>query len=78
MAKETTELTPAEQFRIALELFEEGVRIMEQNLRREHPDATDEEIDERLRAWLAHRPGAEHGDCVGRPLEWPLRRRSKS
>lgn len=75
MVKEASELTPVERFRVALELFEDGVRIMEQNLRREHPDASEEEIENKLAAWLRHRPGAEHGDCVGRPLEWPLERR---
>lgn len=72
MANEASELTPAERFRVALELFEDGVRLMEQNLRREHPDASDDEIEEKLRAWLRHRTGAEHGDCIGRPIEWPL------
>jgi hypothetical protein len=75
VVEETTELTPAERFRVALKLFEDGVRIMEQNLRRAHPDASDEEIEQKLREWLHHRPGAEHGDCVGRPLAWPLDRR---
>jgi hypothetical protein len=75
VAREASDLTPAERFRVALELFEDGVRIMEQNLRREHPNASDDEIEERLRAWLHHRPGAEHGDCIGRPLAWPLESR---
>lgn len=72
---EPVELTPSEKFRVALDLFETGVRLMRQNLEREYPDATEEEIDERLKAWLGHRPGAEHGDCPGRRLEWPLRAR---
>jgi len=29
----------------------------------------DREIDARLREWLHHRPGAEFGDCPGRPLD---------
>ena len=74
MDEGASELTPVERFRVALELFEDGVRLMEQNLRREHPDDSDEDIEKKLRAWLRHRPGAEHGDCVGRRLEWPLRR----
>ena len=40
-------------------------------LRREHPDATDDEIDALLIAWLETRPGAEHGDACGRPITWP-------
>ena len=50
-----------------LELFDLGVQLMRQNLRRRHPSATDEEIAGFLRVWLEQRPGAEHGDCTGRP-----------
>jgi len=44
-------------------------------LRREHPDATDDEIEAFLVAWLETRPGAEHGDGWGRPIFWPPARR---
>lgn len=54
--------------RVALDLFEIGVRVMRQNLYREHAHATDDEIDARLRAWLHDRPGAINGDCSGRPI----------
>ena len=70
--KETVELTPAERFRITMELFETGINIMRQTLERDYPDATEREIDDRLKAWLQHRPGAEYGDCPGRRLDWPL------
>ena len=40
---------------------------MRQNLRRRHPEADEAEIERGLAAWLRHRPGAEHGDAVGRP-----------
>jgi hypothetical protein len=56
-------------FLATLDLFETGVAIMRQNLRRADPDATDDDIDRRLRQWLRHRPGAERGDCVGRPID---------
>jgi hypothetical protein len=39
--------------------------------RRAHPEASDLTIEELLRAWLRLRPGAEHGDGVGRPVAWP-------
>jgi hypothetical protein len=42
---------------------------MRQSLRRNHPEADDQEIDRRLSAWLRERPGAEHGDCPGRALD---------
>jgi hypothetical protein len=53
----------------ALDLFETGVAMMRQTLRRRHPHASEAEIDERLREWLHHRPGAESGDCSGRVLD---------
>lgn len=55
------------RLRQALELFDEGMALMRQNLRRRHPQATEEEIERRLHAWLRTRPGAEHGDGWGRP-----------
>jgi len=59
------------RFRTALDLFEAGVGMMRQNLRRRFPDAGEKEIAARLAQWLQERPGAEHGDCVGRPVDWP-------
>jgi hypothetical protein len=47
--------------------------MMRQNLRRRFPDADQQEIAARLAQWLQERPGAEHGDCVGRPVDWPRR-----
>jgi Rv0078B-related antitoxin len=45
--------------------------MMRQRFRREHPDAGQEEIRERLTAWLQTRPGAENGDAQGTPVAWP-------
>lgn len=56
-----------ERMQTTFELFEAAVEIMRQNLRRRNPDAAEEEIDQGIREWLADRPGAEHGDGVGRP-----------
>lgn len=56
----------ARRFQIALDLHETGVEIMRQNLRRRHPSESDEEIQRRLAAWLADRPGAKYGDAPGR------------
>ncbi|MGD8485326.1 MAG: hypothetical protein PVG27_11175 [Chloroflexota bacterium] len=55
------------------DLFEAGVSMKRAALRREHPDADEEEIARRLRAWLRTRPGARYGDAAGRPrsLETP-------
>jgi Rv0078B-related antitoxin len=57
----------------AFDLFEAGVDLMRQRLRRQYPDETDREIERRIGAWLRERPGAEHGDGVGRVVSWPRR-----
>ena len=63
----------AARLRIALDLFETGVEMMRQKLRRDHPDLADHEIQARVRAWLQERPGAKFGDAVGRHVSWPRR-----
>ncbi len=52
-----------------LDLFDVGVTLMRQNLRRLHPEASEVEIDRRLQEWLRERPGAEAGDAVGRHVD---------
>jgi hypothetical protein len=56
----------AANLRAALEMFGVGESIMRQKLRRDHPHASEAEIEDRLSAWLSERPGAEHGDAPGR------------
>ena len=56
-----------EAFRATLDLFQTGVDLMRQNLRRRHPEAAEEHIERLLHDWLIDRPGAESGDCPGRP-----------
>jgi hypothetical protein len=51
----------------AFDLYRTAEQMMRQNLRRRNPAATESEIDEGVREWLHRRPGAEHGDGVGRP-----------
>ena len=58
-----------EAFRATLDLFQTGVDLMRQNFRRRHPEASNEEIERRLAEWLRERPGAEAGDCLGRPVD---------
>jgi hypothetical protein len=60
-------LTPEEKLRLAFEMHELGCQMMRQNLLRQFPNETDEERERRFVAWLQTRPGAEHGDAVGRP-----------
>ena len=61
--------TVVESFRATLDLFQTGVDVMRQTLRRGDPEASAEEIDRRLRAWLLERPGAASGDSPGRPVD---------
>jgi hypothetical protein len=64
-------LTPEEKLRLSLDMFTYGCEMMRQNLRRAHPEADDQEVEQLLIAWLRVRPGAEHGDGVGRRGTWP-------
>jgi hypothetical protein len=66
--------TLIERFRTTLALFDFGHQMMRQNLRRKFPEASESEIETRLRAWVSDRPGAELGDGVGRPVDWPRQR----
>jgi hypothetical protein len=59
----------ADAFRMTLELFDTGLDLMRQNLRRSHSEAGDDEIERLLHEWLLDRPGAEAGDCPGRPVD---------
>jgi len=63
----------AARLRAAIEMFETGVEMMRQTIRRTNPGLTEPEIDARVRAWLSERPGAPFGDAVGRPVSWPRR-----
>jgi hypothetical protein len=65
----STPSTIAAAFRTTLDLFETGLDLMRQNLRRSHPEAGDDEIERLLGEWLLDRPGARFGDCPGRPLD---------
>jgi hypothetical protein len=61
----------AERLQTALDLYEAGEQLMRENLRRQHPEAGEVEIERLLGAWLRERPGAEHGDAPGRVVRWP-------
>jgi hypothetical protein len=65
----------AARLRLAFDLFEAGVEMKRQALRREHPDWTEAEVQARLKEWLRERPGAEFGDAEGRPGSWPRKPR---
>lgn len=56
------------RMKIAFDLYETAEQMKRQNILRRNPGATEEEIQEAIREWLHHRPGAEHGDAAGRPV----------
>ncbi|WGX98790.1 hypothetical protein [Nocardioides sp. L-11A] len=56
---------------LALELSEAGMQMRELRYRREHPGASDAEVEGFMRAWLRERPGASDGDAVGRRVDLP-------
>lgn len=68
-----TDAQAAANLRTAFDLFTAGVRLQRQNLRRRHPEASEQEIDRLLKAWMQERPGAEHGDAMGKVVPWPRR-----
>jgi Rv0078B-related antitoxin len=52
-----TEQSPeARRLQEALEMHEFGVALYRQRMRREHPQASEEEVDAMVRAWLAEPP----------------------
>lgn len=65
------ELTPAERFRVAMDLYEFAECVLRQTFLREHPGASDVEVEGAVLAWLRERPGAELGDALGRPCNRP-------
>ena len=50
---EEPELTPADKLRAALELAEFGFAMKRAALRRQHPEATEDEVEELLFRWKA-------------------------
>jgi hypothetical protein len=45
-----------ENLLLTLDMFESGLSLMRERLRRENPDLPEEAIEEKLIAWLADRP----------------------
>lgn len=53
---------------LALELHQAGEDLKRQSLRRDHPQATEAEIERLVLECLHTRPGASRGDCPGRAI----------
>jgi hypothetical protein len=56
---------------IALELLDFAKKMRAERHRRDHPEATDDEVNEVVRLWTMERPGAPFGDAEGRSVSWP-------
>jgi Rv0078B-related antitoxin len=69
----STTSSPSDAFKTTLDLFETGLALMRQNLRRGHPMSEEEEIERLLQDWLRDRPGANPGDCSGRRVDLKTR-----
>ena len=55
----------------ALEMWDDGVQLKRESLRRADPAASEAELDARIGTWLAERAGDDHGDIqlpAGSPL----------
>ncbi|MEO7731092.1 MAG: hypothetical protein ABIY55_08985 [Kofleriaceae bacterium] len=62
----------AERLLETLEMWEDGVQIMRENLRRRSPSATEDELERELERWLA---GPDELDANFVRGEWPRRPR---
>ena len=64
----------ADRLRAAFELFDLGLAMMQQNLRRRFVADTDAEIQQRLLDWRLWRADAPAGDSAGRVVPFPRAR----
>lgn len=62
-----------ERMRIALDLYQVAEDIQRQNLRRRNPDATEEEIQQGIREWLAEQSPIDERVFRRRTKEIPER-----
>ena len=59
--------TPAQRLLLALLMAEAGIAMKRAQLRRQHPDSSNDDVQALLAAWLRDRPDAPHGDYPGQP-----------
>jgi hypothetical protein len=62
-----------DKLRLALDMFATGCDLVRERLRREHPGAAAETIEDLLQQWLRHRP-PEEDEAIGRRVSWPRTR----
>ena len=58
----------ARRFRLALQMAEMGISMYRQRMTRERPNASEEEIEAEVQAWLMRRPGDYPGPPSSRLL----------
>jgi len=61
--------TAQERFLVALELAELAEQMLRSRITRKHPEYGAAEIEHIVDSWYSERPGAEHGDAVGRSVD---------
>jgi hypothetical protein len=57
---------------IVFEMFELATGMVAARYRREHPGASDGEVEAAVAAWISDRPGAPGGDAQGVARSRPL------
>lgn len=72
--KPLVEPDAASRLREAFELYDLGLAMMRQNLRRQFAADSDAEIQQRLLEWRLRRADAPHGDAEGRLVPFPRTR----
>lgn len=72
----TVEEEPKNGMAVAIELLELALLMRGERHRREHPEATEEEVAAVVQAWKVDRPGAPNGDAIGRVVPWPRPKRT--
>lgn len=72
------EEAPENGMAVAIELLELALLMRGERHRREHPDATEEEVAAVVQAWKVDRPDAPNGDAVGRVVPWPRPKRCEA
>lgn len=56
---------------LAFELAQFGVALQAHKYRRQHPQATDQDVTAYVQDWLLERRGAPFGDAIGRSIDFP-------
>lgn len=68
---ESADSPTAVRLRQAFELYDLGLEMMLQNLRRQFPDEGEAQLQQRLLDWRLHRVDAPLGDGAGRLVPFP-------